>query len=132
MNGESSRRKAALWVGAVFLLGAALGAVLGYGYAHRSYASMAAPLTDQAKRAQKVEELTRLLGLSSEQQQKLDRVLTDFQGQMKEIRRQSEPQMDVVRQKGRAEIRSFLRPEQLPKYEEFITRLDQERKKNLQ
>jgi Spy/CpxP family protein refolding chaperone len=132
MNRDSSRRKAAFWVSAVFLLGAAIGAVVGYGYAHQSYASTAAPRTDQAKRAQKVEELTKLLALTNEQQQKLDKVLTEIQGQMKEIRRQSEPQMDVVRQKGRAEIRSFLAPEQLPNFEEFIRKLDEERKKNLQ
>jgi Spy/CpxP family protein refolding chaperone len=132
MNGESSRRKAAFWVSAVFLLGAALGAIVAYGYAHRSFASTAAPRTDQAKRAQKVEELTKLLALTNAQQQKLDKVLTEIQGQMKEIRRQSEPQMDVVRQKGRAEIRSFLAPEQMPKFEEFIRKLDEQRKKELQ
>ena len=132
MNGESSRRKAALWVSAVFLLGIALGAVVGYGYASRSYAVTSVPLTDQAKRAHKVEELTKLLNLTEEQQQKLDKSMTRFQGQMKEIRRQSEPQMDELRQKGRTEIRSFLTPEQIPKFDEYMQKLDKERKKNLQ
>jgi Spy/CpxP family protein refolding chaperone len=132
MNGESSRRKAALWVIVVFVLGIALGAIVGYGYAYRSYAAMSAPSTDQAKRAHKVEELTRLLDLTNEQQQKLDKALTVFQGQMKEIRKQSEPQMDEVRKKGRAEIRGFLTREQISKFDEFVQKLDTERKKNLQ
>src|SRR5207253_5498222 len=54
MNGTSATRKAALWVGVVFLLGAALGGTLGYVFAHRV---IAAPpqLTDAEKRAQKVQ-----------------------------------------------------------------------------
>src|ERR1700716_4569570 len=112
MKGESSRRKAALWVSTVFLLGIALGALVGYGYAYRTYAATSVPVTDQAKRAHRVEELAKLLGLTPEQQQKLDKVLIVFQAQMKEIRRQSEPQLDEVRQRGRAEIRSLLTPEQ--------------------
>jgi Spy/CpxP family protein refolding chaperone len=132
MNGESSRRKAAIWVTVVFLLGIALGVVAGYGYAYRSYAATAAPVTDQAKRARRVEELTRLLGLTGEQQQKLDKALTTFQAEMKEVRRKSEPQLDEVRKRGRAEIRSFLTPEQVPKYDDFVQKLDAERKKNSQ
>ncbi|GAC1621501.1 MAG: hypothetical protein PVS2B2_18780 [Candidatus Acidiferrum sp.] len=132
MNGEASRRKAAFWVSAVFLLGTALGTIVGYGYARRNLSCTTTPMTAQAKRAQKVEELTRLLALTKDQQQKLDGVMTEFQVQMKEIRRKSEPEMDIVRKKGRAEIRSFLTPEQLPKFEEFMQKLDEERKKELQ
>jgi len=36
MSEISATRKAALWVGVVFLLGAALGGMIGYGFAHRS------------------------------------------------------------------------------------------------
>jgi 5'-3' exonuclease len=132
MSTDSSRRKAALWVGAVFILGMLFGAIVGYGYGHASFAAMQPPVTDQAKRAHKVEELTKLLQLATVQQQKLDQSLTVFQGQMKEIRRRMEPQMDEVRQKGRAEIRSFLTPEQIPKFDEFVQKLDRERQKNLQ
>jgi hypothetical protein len=108
------------------------GAIVGYGYGHASFAATQPPGTDQAKRAHRVEELTKLLQLTSEQQQKLDQSLTVFQGQMKEIRKQMEPQMDEVRKKGRAEIRSFLTPEQIPKFDEFVQKLDRERRKNLQ
>ena len=132
MNTESSRRQAALWVGAVFVLGMFFGAIVGYGYGHSSYAALEAPATAQAKRAHKVEELTKLLQLTPEQQQKLDKSLTVLQGQMKEVHKQIEPQMDEVRQKGRAEIRSFLTPEQIPKFDEFARKLDAERKKNSQ
>jgi hypothetical protein len=132
MNTDASRRKAALWVGAVFFLGMLFGAIVGYGYGHSSFAAVQPPASDQAKRAHKVEELTKLLQLTTEQQRKLEQSLTVFQGQMKEIRRQIEPQMDEVRRKGRAEIRGFLTPEQIPKFDEFTQNLDRERKKNLQ
>lgn len=130
MNTDSSRRKAALWVGAVFLLGMLFGAIVGYGYGHASYAALEAPATAQAKRAHKVEELTRLLQLTPQQREKLDKSLAVLQGQMREVHKQIEPQMDEVRQKGRAEIRSFLTPEQIPKFDEFARKLDEDRKKN--
>jgi flagellar biosynthesis chaperone FliJ len=37
--------------------------------------------------------------------------------------------MDAVRQKARSQMRTFLTPDQLPKYEAFVKKLDQERKK---
>lgn len=132
MSTDTSHRKAALWVVGVFILGMLFGALVGYGYEHASFAAMQPPAADPARRAHKMEELTKLLQLTTEQQQKLDQSLTVFQGQMKEIHRQMEPQMDEVRQKGRARIRSFLTPEQIPKFDEFVQKLDQSRKKNWQ
>jgi Spy/CpxP family protein refolding chaperone len=38
--------------------------------------------------------------------------------------------MDQARQKGRDQIRAILTPEQKPKFEEFLRRLDEERKRN--
>jgi hypothetical protein len=37
--------------------------------------------------------------------------------------------MDAVKQKARSEMRTFLTPEQLPKYEAFVKKVDEERKK---
>ena len=39
--------------------------------------------------------------------------------------------MDQARQKGRDQIRAFLTPEQKPKFEEFLKRMDEERKQNM-
>ena len=126
MSEATPRQKAALWVGVVFLLGAALGGMLGYVFAHHSYAAM----TDQAKRQQKVNHLTQEIGLSNEQKQQLDVILTNVQAQYKAIHKTTDPQIDEVRQKGRERIRAILTPEQKPKFEAFLKRLDDERKKN--
>jgi flagellar basal body-associated protein FliL len=132
MTETSTTRKAALWVGLVFLLGAAIGGMAGYVFAHQKYTvtNAAAPATDVARRAQKVRELTSLANLTPEQSQQVDAVIADVQLQMKSIRKTLEPQFDEARQKGRERIRAILNAEQKPKFEEFIRKLDEERKRN--
>jgi biopolymer transport protein ExbB/TolQ len=132
MTETSTTRKAALWVGLVFLLGAALGGMAGYVIAHQKYAvtNAAAPASDAAKRAQKVQELTSVANLTPEQGQQVDAIIADIQSQMKSIRKTLEPQFDEARQKGRERIRAILSAEQRPKFEAFIQKLDEERRRN--
>jgi flagellar basal body-associated protein FliL len=131
MTESSTTRKAALWVGLVFLLGVALGGLGGYVFAHQKYTvTNAAPTTDAAKRAQKVQELTALAKLTLEQSQQVDAIIADIQAQLKSIRKTVEPQVDDARQRGRERIRAILSAEQKPKFEEFIRKLDEERKRN--
>jgi hypothetical protein len=131
MTENSTTRKAALWVGLVFLLGAALGGLGGYVFAHQKYTvTNAGPTTDAARRAQKVQELTRLANLTPEQSQQVDGIIADIQSQLKSIRKPLEPQFDEAREKGRQRIRAILNAEQKPKFEEFIRKLDEERKRN--
>ena len=131
MTETSATRKAALWVGLVFLLGAALGGLGGYVFLHQKYTvTSAAPTTDAAKRAQKVQELTRVANLTPEQSQQLDAIIADIQSQIKSIRKTVEPQFNEAREKGRERIRAILNAEQRPKFEEFIRKLDEERKRN--
>ena len=132
MSETTATRKAAFWVGVVFLLGAALGGMLGYVFAHHTAMAAPAQMTDAQKRAQKVDRLTQELNLTASQQQQLDAILTSVQGEYKVIRQSTEPQIDQARQKGREQIRAILTPEQKPKFEEFLKRLDEERKKNPQ
>ena len=109
MTETSTTRKAALWVGLVFLLGVALGGLGGYVFAHQKYTvTNAAPTTDAAKRAQKVQELTALAKLTPEQSQQVDAIIADIQSQLKSIRKTVEPQVDEARQKGRERIRVIL------------------------
>jgi len=131
-TGESSaKQKAALWVAVVFVLGAALSGVFGYFYGHRSSVSAAnPPLSEPQRRAQRVEQLTQELGLTNDQRQQLDSALSQLHAQYKSIHDQSDAQMEQARQKGRDQIRSILTPEQKPKFEEFLKRMDEERKRN--
>jgi Spy/CpxP family protein refolding chaperone len=131
MNESSAKRRAALWVA----LGAALGGVFGYFYGHRSIVAAAnPPLSEAQRRAQRVEQLTQELGLTNDQKQQLDSALSQLHADYKSIHDQSNQQlnsqMDQARQKGRDQIRGILTPEQKPKFEEFLKRLDEERKRN--
>jgi hypothetical protein len=131
MAENSTARKAALWVGVVFVLGLALGGMLGYVFAHQKYVvTNAAPTTDATRRAQKVQELTRQASLTPEQSQQVDAIIADIQSQMKVVRKTTDPQVDEIRQKGRNRIRAILSADQKPKFEEFIRKLDDERKRN--
>jgi len=130
MTETAATRKAALWVGAVFLLGAALGGVLGYLFAHRPVSAANPPLSEPERRAQRVTELSKQLSLTPQQSQELDGILQHWHGESKTIHDQSDAQIEALRQKGRNEIRSILTPEQKPKFEEFLNRFDEERKRN--
>jgi Spy/CpxP family protein refolding chaperone len=135
MNENSAKRRAALWVAVVFVLGAALGGLFGYFYGHRSTVAAAnPPLSEPQRRAQRVEQLTQELGLTNDQKQHLDSALSQLHAEYKSIHDQSNQQlnsqMDEARQKGRDQIRAILTPEQKPKFEAFLKRIDEERKRN--
>jgi Spy/CpxP family protein refolding chaperone len=130
MNEASAKQKAALWVGAVFLLGAALGGVLGYVFAHHSVSAANQPLSEPERRARRLEQLTRELSLTPGQSKQLDAILMVRHAQTKALHDQSDAQIEQVRQNGREEIRGILTPEQKPKFEEFLKRTDEERKRN--
>ena len=130
MNETPATRKAAIWVVVVFLLGAAAGVILGYSYAHRSVVAASALTREPERRARRVEQLTQQLGLTSDQAKQLDAILLEWHGQVKAIHDQSDAQMEQLRQKGRDDIRAILTPEQKPKFEGFLQKLDAERKHN--
>jgi Spy/CpxP family protein refolding chaperone len=130
MNSTSAKQKAALWVGAVFLLGAALGGMLGYLFAHRPVAAANAPLSEPERRARRVTQLTQELTLTPEQAKQLDAILLQIHTDIKGVRDQTDARIDELRMKGRAEMRAILTPEQTPKFEEFLKHLDEERKRN--
>jgi Spy/CpxP family protein refolding chaperone len=130
MSPISATRKAALWVGLVFLLGAALGGIIGYSFAHRSVSAASTPLPEPVRRAKRVEQLTQLLNLTSAQSQQVDAILMQKHAEAKAIHDQTDAQMEQLHQKGREQVRAILTPEQKPKFEEFLKNLDQERKRN--
>ena len=131
MSETPASRKAAIWVVVVFLLGAVAGGMFGYGYAHRSVAAASAPAPEPERRAKRVEQLTRDLSLTPDHAKQLDSILLQYHGDAKAIHDQSDAQMGQLRQKGRDEIRAILTPEQMPKFEEFLRKMDEERRRNV-
>ncbi len=129
MNPEI-RKKAAIWLALVFILGTATGGVFGYSLARRSYAATKTVAPSEAEhRAKKVADMTDAIGLTAEQAQKAEGIIKNAQSEIRTIRDKSDTEVDVVRMKTRADMRTFLTPEQLPKFEQYVQRLDEERKK---
>jgi hypothetical protein len=124
-----TRRAAGFWLAVVFLMGAAIGAVFGYTFAHRSSVYANPMMSEPERRAKRVAEMTQEIGLTPEQAQKVDAMLLKAHTEMKQIHDKSEADIDAVRQNKRAEIRTFLTDEQKPKFEAFIQKIDEERKK---
>src|ERR1700683_1238983 len=136
MAGGRTKAAALALVLAVFLLGVAIGA-LGM-YLERNHVLGAAAQQQQdrnpaAVRARRVEQMTRELSLTPDQQQKLHAILAQTSAQRAETQKKAtkmtQPQMEQTREQGRNQIRAILTSEQLPKFEDFLRRLDEERKK---
>jgi hypothetical protein len=124
------RKKAAIWLALVFVFGTATGGVFGYNMARRSYAATKTVVqSDNDHRAKKVAEMTEAIGLTPDQAQLVDGLIKDAQTQIRAIHNKNDAEVEVVRMKTRQGMRAFLTPEQLPKFEQFVQRLDEERKK---
>ena len=129
MDARSSTRKAYLLVLVVFLLGIGLGALGMYVAGARVWGARPEVQSHRNKHARFVEQLTRDLNLTPEQRRQLDAILTDMGPKFQALHQQIAPQSEQLRQQGRERIRAILTPEQRPKYEESLRRLDAERKK---
>ncbi|HEX4379572.1 MAG TPA: hypothetical protein VH022_06045 [Candidatus Acidoferrum sp.] len=124
MSEATAKQRAAVWVAVVFLLGAALGGVVGYIFAHRAV-SANLTVTVAQRRAQKVEELTRMAHLTPDQRVQLEGILSDLHAQYKTL----DDSRDDARQKSRNKIRGILTQDQIPAFEEFLRKMDEERKR---
>lgn len=129
MNEATAKQRAAVWVAVVFLLGAALGGVVGYIFAHRAV-SASMTVTVSQRRAQKVEELTHMAHLTPDQRQQLEGILSELHAQYKTLDGERDHARDDARQKCRNKIRGMLTQDQIPGFEEFLRKMDEERKRN--
>ena len=74
------------------------------------------------------------VGLTSEQQEQIKKILDETNDKYREIRKDLEPSIkpfeprfNAVRQESRDRIRTLLTPDQLPKYEQMVTEHDKMR-----
>jgi Spy/CpxP family protein refolding chaperone len=132
---QDALRKARLWLAIVFLVGAAIGGVFGYSFGHRSYAATLnppVPMTEPERRAKRVADMTKELGLSAEQSAKFDEIIRGAHQEMQGIRDSAEKNVDTIRDKARDQMRLILTAEQKPKFESMIQKMDEARKKQQQ
>ncbi|HKF53215.1 MAG TPA: Spy/CpxP family protein refolding chaperone [Candidatus Acidoferrales bacterium] len=127
----------------VFVLGIALGVVATHQWDARVIASQQRPRIE--------EQLKNDLQLSPDQATKVDAIIDNYRTQSRELDTQRhaewdpkyaplnkashtewDPKYDQVRQQGRDSIRALLTPEQKVKFEAFLKRIDEERRKQQQ
>lgn len=128
MENSKTRREAALLVLVVFLLGVLLGG-LGNHLWGESVWGRQNP-AGSPTRNQLVNDLTHELRLTTEQEQQLGAIVDDTRAKIHAAYAPADAQREELRQQGRARVRAILTPEQLPKFEAFMQRLDEQRKKD--
>src|SRR5215213_9818140 len=131
-----SQSKARLIVLAVFVIGFTAGALSMNLYQRSSGPEAYQAESDDRPQQQIVRRMNQRLGLTSEQQNSISRILDETFDHYNEIRKEIEPRIkdfkprfDEERQKSRDRIRALLTPEQLPKFEEMVKENDLKREK---
>jgi Spy/CpxP family protein refolding chaperone len=126
MDANQGSRKAVLLVLLVFVLGIGLGSVGTYVVTTRVHAARG----QQPARnpAQTMAMFTRDLNLNPDQQKQIETILSQTRARYAEIHSQADPEYERARQAGREKIRQVLTPEQEPKFEDLLRRIDEERR----
>lgn len=131
-NSTNSQKKARLIVLTVFVIGFVAGALSLNLYQHLYPSSKNhAPHWGTEVLLRR---MTDKVGLNSEQQDQVKKILDETSEKYKEIRKDLEPQIkpfeprfNAVRQESRDRVRALLTPEQLPKYEQMVQEHDRMR-----
>jgi len=119
--------KIASYLVAVYLLGFAIGVGAVRQIFVRVHTPRSAALTADARRAHSVETLAREVNLTDAQKQSLDDILHDVSLEFNAINRQTDARITELRVRGQDQIRGILAPDQRPKYDEWLRRLDEQR-----
>ena len=130
MENSKKRSEAAVLVLVVFLLGALLGGVGNHVWGERVWGKQT--INTQPTRNQLVGDLTRDLQLTPDQQQQLGSIVDDTRAQWRTLYTTIEPQHEQIRKQARDRMRAILTPEQKPKFEAFMHRIDEQRQKDEQ
>jgi Spy/CpxP family protein refolding chaperone len=125
MENKAPRSTALALVVVLFILGIAIGAVGTYVLVPRLH--VAGPGHHATN--EMVKKLTHELGLTAEQQTQLGVIIDDTKSKYHALDEQIGPQKEKIHQQARERIRALLTPEQEPKFEEFLRRIDEEHKK---
>jgi len=126
MDANQGNRKALLLVFVLFVLGIALGSVGTYVVTTRVLA--ARPQATLGRNSDHMAMFTRDLNLTPDQQNQIQAILNDTRAHYAALHQKLDPEYEEVRHQGRVRIRQALTPEQLPKFEELLRQMDEERR----
>jgi len=131
-SSTNSQSKARLIVVSVFVIGFAAGALSLNLYQRLNPSSKKEGPRGGAEFL--IKRMNEEVGLASDQQDQIKRILDETNEKYREIRKEMDPaikgfvpRFDAVRQESRDRIRALLTPEQLPKYEEMVQKHDKMR-----
>jgi Spy/CpxP family protein refolding chaperone len=127
-----NNRKALALIVLVLFLGIALGAVGHSLFDRRVLGARTQAQTEPQPRPnppRAVARLTTELNLTPDQQKQIGEILMDMQRRYDAAHDQINPQLYQIREQGHDQIRQILTPEQRPKFEDFLRRVDEERRR---
>jgi Heavy-metal resistance len=123
MASNSPRFRAILLLVVLFVLGLGIGSLGGWYCAAHHFRG------PRHTSGWLMKELTRDLALTSQQQGQVQAIIDDTRSKFRTLDTQVRSQQDQIRQSARSRIRAVLTPEQLPRFDQFVRRLDEQRKK---
>jgi hypothetical protein len=130
-NSSKTRREAALLVLVVFLLGLLVGGVGNHLWGERVWGrQQLGSHQGPPSRQEIVNKLAAELQLTPDEQKQIGPIIDDTRAQIRAIYEPVDAQHEKIRQQGRARIRAVLTPEQQPKFDQFLQRMDEQRKKD--
>ena len=132
MRSNNARIEAAVLVFVVFLLGILLGGVGDHLWDERvqGQEQLAAQPNTKPTRNQVINDLTQRLQLTPEQQKQITVSIDDTRAKWAALYAPLDAPREEIRQQGRAGIRAVLTPEQQLKFDDFLKRLDEQRKRD--
>ncbi|MFZ0980777.1 MAG: hypothetical protein WAN23_15350 [Candidatus Acidiferrales bacterium] len=129
MATTKARREAAALFFVVFLLGVLLGGVGVHLWGERVLGETK-PVNTNPNRAQVIAQCTHELQLTPDEQKQMIAIIDDTRAKWAALYAPLDPQKEQIRLEGRAHIRAILTPEQQVKFDDFMRRIDEQRKKD--
>jgi Spy/CpxP family protein refolding chaperone len=102
------------------IIAAALGVfILGFlagGFSMNLYRNRQAPRKDD--HSPQIKRIIDSLNLTADQKTQVEAIVNDTKSQLRDLRKESQPRVDEIRQKGRARLQTVLTPEQWKQLED--------------
>lgn len=129
-----TRREALVLVLVVFVLGLLVGGVGNHFWGQTVWGSRQdhPARTGPPSRAKIVDDFTRELQLTADQQKQLGTIIDQTRTEWSAQHEQNQQRHEAIRQEAHTRIRAILTPAQVPKYDAFMQRLEEQRKKDQQ
>jgi len=129
MIARSFKAKALVFV--IFFLGIGAGVLVANIYSKRFVNASAAPADgpQRTQRAQRdINKFYDYLGLNQEQRDQMHKIGEETRQKFQDLRKETQPRFEAIQEASRVKIRAVLDDEQRKKYDDFRTRMDEQRR----